>query len=73
MRGQGNPFLPQQTLLLIGQEQGLTGQLGVGAGEDAIGVRRGSSHLQHPGYSPHMPSGECFLFVLGDNFNLEVR
>lgn len=25
--GQGNPFLPQQTLLLFCQEQGLTGQL----------------------------------------------
>lgn len=25
VRGQGNPFLPQQMLLLICQEQGLTG------------------------------------------------
>lgn len=49
VRGQGDPFLPQKTLLLIGQEQGLTGQL---AG-DRRGAGRGSSHSQRPGAPPH--------------------
>lgn len=52
--GQGNPFLPQQPLLLICQEQGLTGQLGVGVQEK---MRMGSgSPISSPQAPP--PAGD---------------
>lgn len=49
VRGQGDPFLPQKMLLLICQEQGLTGQL---AGDRRC-AGRGSSRSQRQGAPLH--------------------